>query len=569
MTQDYLIGAQLDEYRLEALLGRGGMARVYRGLDVNLNRYAAIKVIDLPHRDKDDYIRRFQREAQAIAQLEHPHIVQLYRYGDAHAGPGGDRLLYMAMQFIDGADLQALLDTYREDGQMMESQPVSQVVREVGQALDYAHQKGIIHRDIKSSNIMLDRQGRAILTDFGLALLSTQATRGEIFGSPSYIAPEQAMSSANAVPQSDLYSLGVILYEMVTGVLPFVAGEPLELAMMHMTQPVPSPRSLRPEISVELEQVLLKALEKKPQDRYPTGRALADALEMALLGKRQALPTPNLSIPERVSHRLATRSLPPPPPRAFTPDRQDLAPHTVQRAEPVPALQPQRQAPPPATAVSPAAPMTSAGQPPAVQPAASKPAPGFWLAAGLLALLLILLCVTGSGAFLYSQFGSQAGQTPAAGGLLSTATMEPDQPQPTRPAVLPAVTIAPTQPTPLAYQFLISRRGEDKGYLVIHNTGAEPLSLEALLLLTGKAGIPGTAWGLSELPPGACLLTRREDRKADGLPGDISCNLLGPTLVITQQSEGVFKDRLEVVFGEQAVGVCERGQTQCQISFSR
>ncbi|MEJ2560140.1 MAG: serine/threonine-protein kinase [Anaerolineae bacterium] len=160
---DDLLGKQLDEYHLDALLGQGGMARVYRGLDVHLKRWAAIKVIDARFRADSEYMKRFEREAQAIAQLEHPHIVRLYRYGEANG------LLYMAMQYIEGADLDTVLATYREDGELIPPEDASRIAREVCLALDYAHSKGVVHRDVKPSNIMLDKEGNTILTDFGLA----------------------------------------------------------------------------------------------------------------------------------------------------------------------------------------------------------------------------------------------------------------------------------------------------------------------------------------------------------------------------------------------------------------
>ncbi len=312
MATDDLLGKQLDEYRLDALLGQGGMARVYRGLDVRLKRWAAIKVIDARFRADSDYVKRFEREAQAIAQLEHPHIVRLYRYGEANG------LLYIAMQYIEGADLDTVLTTYREDGELIPPEDASRIAREVCLALDYAHSKGVVHRDVKPSNIMLDKEGNAILTDFGLALLTEVGTQGEIFGSPHYIAPEQAISSAGAVPQSDLYSVGVILYEMFTGELPFDADEPLDVGRLHMTEPPPPPRKLRPEINPKLEAVILKALAKEPEVRYPSGAALADALDQALqstlVNARSSLAsTSRPSVPERVQAELAEHPLPPIP----------------------------------------------------------------------------------------------------------------------------------------------------------------------------------------------------------------------------------------------------------------
>ncbi len=273
---DSLVGFQLDEYRLEALLGRGNMARVYLAMDTRLKRRTAIKIIDMQFQDDPDYVKRFQREAQAIAQLDHPHIVKIYRYGDYQGTP------YMAMQYVEGADLAAMLAVYRKNGKIIDAAEAVQIVREIGLALDYAHAKRIIHRDIKPHNIMLDKQGNVILADFGLVLLTDVGTRGEIFGSPHYIAPEQAVSSANVVPQSDLYAVGVILYEMFTGQLPFTSTSPMEVAMMHITQPPRPPRELRPEISQELEDVILKAMAKRPDQRYPTGAALTEALARAL-----------------------------------------------------------------------------------------------------------------------------------------------------------------------------------------------------------------------------------------------------------------------------------------------
>lgn len=276
MTQDTLIGKQLGEYRLEALLAQGGMARVYRAVDVRLRRQAVVKVID-PHFHNDpDYLMRFEREARAIARLDHPNIVRLYRF-DKQA----DRL-YMAMQQVEGADLETVLAGYRADKEFMEPDDARRIISEVCSALDYAHQKGIIHRDVKPANILLDRQGRVFLTDFGLALMVEVGTRGEIFGSPHYIAPEQAISSAKAVPQSDLYSIGVILFEIFTGRVPFHAAEPLDIARLHMSEEPPRPRQLRPEISPQLEAVILRALGKRPEERYASGAALAEALNRSL-----------------------------------------------------------------------------------------------------------------------------------------------------------------------------------------------------------------------------------------------------------------------------------------------
>ncbi len=330
MSQDNLIGQQIDEYRIKKLLGRGGMARVYQGVDVNLQRKVAIKVIDTPYQTDSDYLTRFKLEAQAIAQLEHPHIVRLYRYGE------WDGMLYMAMQYVEGVDLHTVLSSYREAGEFIEPENASQIIRDVCEALDYVHQHGVIHRDIKPSNIMINAEDRAILADFGLALLLDLGTRGEILGSPEYIAPEQAISSANAVPESDLYAVGALLYEMMTGQLPFSAENPFELAMMHVSETPPRPSELRPDIGAELEAVILKAMAKEPSDRYPTGCALANALDHALRLEEDDLDslTPtnsHVSMFQRAQGSEGSMSLPLVPAAVSpSPGREQLEPLAVE-----------------------------------------------------------------------------------------------------------------------------------------------------------------------------------------------------------------------------------------------
>lgn len=280
-----LLGKQIHEYRLDSLLGHGGMARVYLGFDTQLKRNVAVKVIEPSYRAHPDYIKRFEREAQAIAQLEHPNIVRLYRYGVATdpANPDDPNgLLFIVMQWIEGEDLASRLEACRRSGETMSTAEILRITRQVCEGLDYMHAKGIIHRDLKPANVLLTKEGQAVLSDFGLALLTEQGSRGEIFGSPNYISPEQAISSARVVPQSDIYSMGVILYEMFTGCPPFDAGEPLEVAMQHISAPPPSPRSLRPEMPLEVEAVILKALAKEPKERHTNGMALTEALEAAL-----------------------------------------------------------------------------------------------------------------------------------------------------------------------------------------------------------------------------------------------------------------------------------------------
>ena len=165
MSNESLLGKMVDDYRLDKPLGAGGMAHVYRAIDTKLRRYVALKIIASKFQLNSDYTVRFEREAQSIARLEHPNIVQIYRFGQV------DGLYYMAMQYIEGSDVEHLIDDYKRDDEVMPLKDVTRILRDVGAALDYAHSKGVIHRDIKPGNIMINNQGQAILTDFGLALL--------------------------------------------------------------------------------------------------------------------------------------------------------------------------------------------------------------------------------------------------------------------------------------------------------------------------------------------------------------------------------------------------------------
>ncbi|MFZ0544942.1 MAG: protein kinase [Candidatus Promineifilaceae bacterium] len=284
MVNNPLIGQQLANFRIERLIGRGGMAEVYYGHDLMLQRPVAIKVIDARLRSNASYAQRFVQEARTIAQWRHENIVQIYSAGEE------DSLYYFVMEYIEGLDLSQLLAQYRADGTLIPQADALSIGRSIGKALDYAHQNGVIHRDIKPSNVMIDEKGRVALTDFGLALDVNQGSIGRAFGSAYYIAPEQARRSSDAIPQSDLYSLGVILYEMLTGSVPFDDPSPASLALQHLTAPPPSPRSVNPNLNQETEAVLLIALSKEAEERYPSGESLILALEKAMTPQAAVFP---------------------------------------------------------------------------------------------------------------------------------------------------------------------------------------------------------------------------------------------------------------------------------------
>ncbi|MCC7207150.1 MAG: serine/threonine protein kinase, partial [Anaerolineae bacterium] len=276
---DPLIGEQLGDYVIQRLLGRGGMARVYVGYDERLQRHAAVKVIHsdlLTVSDRTEYAERFRREARAIARLSHPNIVGVYQFGEYEDG------YYMAMVFIEGKDLRHLLHDYDVAGERMPLLEVLNIVRGIGSALDYAHSRGVIHRDVKPANIIVSVDNVPILTDFGLALSAAEGSLGDTFGSAHYIAPEQAISSARAVPQSDQYSLGVCLYEMLAGRVPFDDPSAMSVALKHLNEPPPPLRERVPDLSPAVEAVVMKALAKDPAERYATVTDMAHALAAAI-----------------------------------------------------------------------------------------------------------------------------------------------------------------------------------------------------------------------------------------------------------------------------------------------
>jgi eukaryotic-like serine/threonine-protein kinase len=259
-----------DRYELEQKIGEGGMARVYRGRDLRLNRQVAIKVLHSHYASDTNFLQRFHHEAQAAANLRHPHIVDVYDVGqdaDTH---------YIVMEYVAGSDLKALL---MRSGAL----PIEQAVYVgecVAKGLDAAHHIGMVHRDIKPQNIIVGEQGQVKITDFGIAKssLSTALTEtGVTFGTADYISPEQARGQP-ATPRSDIYSLGVTLYETLTNRLPFSGDSSIAVAMQHVSADPPPPRMYNPRIPPQLESLVLRALSKEPDGRPTTARDFARQL---------------------------------------------------------------------------------------------------------------------------------------------------------------------------------------------------------------------------------------------------------------------------------------------------
>lgn len=261
-------------YRNLALIGKGGMAEVYRADDTTQRRTVAIKVLLSNLAQDEQFRKRFQRESQTLAELEHPNIVRLYDYGVEND------LYFMVMEYLNGMNLSALL---KEKGKF-QIEDLLPILRDVSGALDYAHRAGLVHRDIKPSNVMLDSShegSRAVLTDFGIAKFSralTNITASSVLGTFDYIAPEQIEASTNVDGRADVYALGVMTYQLLTGALPFHRPNTGAILLAHMTAPPPDPREILPNLPRHSAQTLQKAMAKTPAERFATAGEFVAAL---------------------------------------------------------------------------------------------------------------------------------------------------------------------------------------------------------------------------------------------------------------------------------------------------
>ncbi|PWH15241.1 MAG: hypothetical protein DDG60_06390 [Anaerolineae bacterium] len=388
-----LTGRNFGPYQIVAPLGEGGMAAVYKAYQPSMERYVALKILPRQMAQSEEFIARFRREARLVAQLQHPHILPVFDYGES------DGYTYIVMPFVQSGTLSDLLKSRR-----LSYAEIRRIIVQIADALGYAHAHGMIHRDVKPSNVLIDERGNCLLTDFGLARMaeatSMLTSSGAIIGTPAYMSPEQGAGSP-LDSRSDIYSLGIILYEMVTGRVPYSAETPIAVVFKHIQDPLPAVRNLVPDIPDGLELVLLKALAKRPEDRFQTTEEFIHAVEEAL---------PQTSSTVYAAHRPTDVHIPAVEQSAVKPASQP--PSSAPVSSPRPASQPSLRAAP-----------------------TSKSVPWGLLGAGMLMLGLLGIGVLFLGINLIrSRLATRSAATPSSPPAQSTPNEQP-------PVVLPTSTV--------------------------------------------------------------------------------------------------------------------------------
>jgi len=574
VPKDPLIGQQLANYHIEKLIGRGGMAKVYLGWDVRLHRSVAVKVIDDRFQGDQNYAERFLREARIMATWQHMNIPLVYNVGE------NDGLLYFAMEYIRGQTLSQLLRQRQSAGELLPQGEVLRIVWAVAKALDYAHQKGVIHRDVTPSNVSLSEDGRIVLMDFGLALDVIQGTRGEVFGTPHYIAPEQASNSARAVMQTDLYSLGVMLYEMLTGSVPFDDPSPISLALKHITDEPPPPSKINPHINPELEAVLLKALRKKPSERYQSGRELMEALEAALaLEESQSQPA---TLPE----------VPANPDADTAPTLEEIpGTRTIQPQPEVPSLADGATQEPQVSSLEEGVNQKSkvlsladeVTQEEAEKPSSARSSYLVFGGLGCIMLALLGFVLLAGGISLALSRWDSPSQTSVIGSISKstpapshTQTPSQDTPAPSpTPTPVSNVTSSPTpnisatlmsmrtQPpsTPVTYELLFVGNKDDNLFVV--NQGEQKFPLAPLEFRNKVGEFSGEAWEVDFLESGECVTLWKKEGHPKA-PKDIECHQVGQRLE-RSASEKFWSERFEIYYQGKKIGSCETRKMVCSI----
>lgn len=416
-----LIGQLIGKYKIVDLLGRGGMAEVYKAYQETLDRHVAIKLMHSFLADEEDFLSRFQREARAMAALSHTNIVSVYDF-DVQNGT-----YYIVMEFVSGGTLKQSLEGLAALGERMPLANTVQIILEIADALAYAHSRGMVHRDIKPANIMINDDGRAVLTDFGIAKIlsgpSFTAT-GAMIGTPAYMSPEQGLGQPGD-ERSDIYALGVLFFQMATGRLPYDADTPLAVILKHVNEPIPEPTALNAEIPQAIHQVILKSMAKNPEERYQTANAMANDL-------RAAIRTSNLTMGAHIPADLL-RERPTPPPMKTMPASSGGMAETIMPGSATPAGAE-------ATRLRPAGMIdqTDIAAPPAPPKKRSRLP---FIIGGLVLLFVLGAVVVG----MVLSNGANGGETPTAqsvaGNVATDTPGSPTEPPPTEEEAAPQVTV--------------------------------------------------------------------------------------------------------------------------------
>jgi len=429
-------------YKIIAELGRGGMATVYRAMDPSFEREVAVKILPQVFLHDPQFRARFEREAKVVAALEHAAIVPVYDFGEDNGMP------FIVMRMMSGG---SLADKLKNDKYKIED--AAQVIIRLASALDAAHQKGVIHRDLKPGNILFDQYNNAFLSDFGIARIAEAGatlTGSNILGTPAYMSPEQVQGEKDLDGRSDIYSLGVLFYQMLVGNTPYQATTPAKIMMMHILEPVPNLVEALPDVSPEVEAWFRKTLAKDPDERFASAGEMAAALQSALRGELhptiQAAVPPSLGADQRtvidttMNTTAASAAAGSAGATLITPPDGLTAPRIQQPQPYMGAGQPPAHTPPPTNAV-----------PVAAQP---EPSGNRWLPLAIAGLGLAGIVVIALAALAF--FGSQ-GSGPLAGFFSGPATptqavaLQPsDTPEPELPTVNPTDTPQPTEAQPSA-----------------------------------------------------------------------------------------------------------------------
>ena len=299
------IGRHIGKYEIKELLGRGGMGTVYKAYQPALERDVAIKLIHLDHASSPTTVARFRREAKVVAALRHPGIIQVHDFDV------DDDMLYMVMEYVPGESLGQHLAGIHVQGRQLPLEEALRLFRLIAQAVAYAHRQGVIHCDLKPGNVLLTTQGQPVLTDFGIGRFISGEQRtltADVMGTPHYMSPEQA-SGGEVGAYTDVYALGVILFELTTGEIPFRGNTAMSIIFKHVNEPPPSPRSINPNLPQSVEQIIQKALSKDPAGRYPSAQEMLADVEALIIANGYTTTKPSCLFISYVRHTEPDREL--------------------------------------------------------------------------------------------------------------------------------------------------------------------------------------------------------------------------------------------------------------------